>query len=467
MSHTGPNSFIGHMEARFAEKGLAYDHLLNSLYPQIAICLVAYLAFIFLNNYVIPRYYPQKDYNRIGLLTLGAFVLTLTVFSLAFYYQDMLYESNLSYYFVRNAPVVAGLFCAYFLYAFIKKIIEFYLFNPEKQKSLFSRILRDTLLVLAVWFLVLAWIMGTNSMRTLGPVWIGIFPYAYALYQISLYRFIPRYENSREKPAPAIARAVLFAALLFLPFMLILASMGSHPGYLFISWLFSTAAAIGIAYIVYQQNKERILELVFLKKELGRVNSGLQFLRSQINPHFLFNALNTLYGTSLQENAAKTGEGIQKLGDMMRFMLHENHQDTISLAREIEYLEDYIHLQKLRLAQSESIRIETNIHDDLCFGHSIAPMLLIPFVENAFKHGISLRKSSWIKIALKCDNQRLYFDIYNSIHRKNEDDPERQNKGIGLENVRQRLMLIYQGKHELVIRENESEYFVHLTIELK
>lgn len=466
LAETGPNTFIAYMEKAFAEKGLEYDYLVNTLYPNLAYCVGFYLAFIFVNNRVIPRYYPQKDYSRMGLLICAAFVVCWAIFSLASFYQDIHFNNQLSYYFVRTAPVIAGLFCAYLLYALAKKLIEHYLLDPAKRKTLFSRILRDTLLVFVAWLLVLIWIINTDNMNALGPVWVGIFPYSYALYQISLYRSIPQCERSREKPVRAIMRKLLFSALLFLPFMLILASMGHHPGYIFLSWAIATLAAVSIAYMVYQQNKERIHELVFLKHELGKVSSDLQFLRSQINPHFLFNALNTLYGTSLQENAAKTGEGIQKLGDMMRFMLHENHQDTIGLSREIDYLQDYIHLQKLRLAESEDIRIDVNIQDRDCCRYAIAPMLLIPFIENAFKHGISFRQASWIKIALKCDNDQLFFDIYNSIRRKNADAPERHSKGTGLENVRQRLRLIYPGSHELVIRENEHEYFVHLTLDL-
>jgi LytS/YehU family sensor histidine kinase len=93
-------------------------------------------------------------------------------------------------------------------------------------------------------------------------------------------------------------------------------------------------------------------------------------------------------------------------------------------------------------------------------------MLLIPFVENAFKHGISLKEKSWIKINISCDTENLYFDVYNSVHLKKEDDPEKDRSGIGLENVKQRLSLLYPGQHELHIRSTNPEYFVHLTIQL-
>lgn len=193
--------------------------------------------------------------------------------------------------------------------------------------------------------------------------------------------------------------------------------------------------------------------------------ANLDFLKSQINPHFLFNALNTLYGTALLENGEKTAEGIQKLGDMMRFMLHENNQDKIQVEREKEYLINYVDLQMLRLKDQAHIEVIFQPSKDTCLG-MIAPMLLVPFIENAFKHGISMQEKSWVKISLRCIAGSIHLDVNNSIHRSKEDDPEKPNGGIGLTNVKHRLKLLYPQRHELVIRENELEYFVHLSIQL-
>jgi sensor histidine kinase YesM len=221
-----------------------------------------------------------------------------------------------------------------------------------------------------------------------------------------------------------------------------------------------------IAFSTYKRrNRKNQEEIKMLKTELGQSDANLTFLKSQINPHFLFNALNTLYGTALQEQAGRTGEGIQKLGEMMRFMLEENIKDTITLARDIEYLKNYILLQKLRSATSESISIETDI-EEYQGPLNITPMLLIPFVENAFKHGISLQNPSHIEVALQIEGDTLYFDVHNSIHSRQENDPEKERGGIGLENVKQRLNLLYPNRHELVIRENAREFFVHLTMQL-
>jgi two-component system LytT family sensor kinase len=214
-----------------------------------------------------------------------------------------------------------------------------------------------------------------------------------------------------------------------------------------------------------RRHLKRDEEIKVLKTELGKTDANLNFLKSQINPHFLFNALNTLYGTALQESADRTSEGIQKLGDMMRFMLQENMQDKILLSRDIEYLKNYILLQELRTSTSEDITIETQI-DEEAGELMIAPMLLIPFVENAFKHGISLQTPSHIKITLQISGSILYFDVHNSIRIRNENDPEKGHSGIGLENVKQRLAMLYAQKHDLTIRENTKEFFIHLTLHL-
>jgi sensor histidine kinase YesM len=218
------------------------------------------------------------------------------------------------------------------------------------------------------------------------------------------------------------------------------------------------------AWRIYKdRNNVKVEEIITLKTELGKSDATLNFLKSQINPHFLFNALNTLYGTALQEKAERTGEGIQKLGDMMRFMLEENIADKIMLSKDVDYLNNYIALQKLRTSTSSDITIETQIEEQTN-DIQIAPMLLIPFVENAFKHGISLQSPSHIKISLQTKAQTLYFDVCNSIHLKKDNDPEKLQSGIGLQNVKRRLELLYPNQHELIIRENAKEFFIHLTL---
>jgi two-component system LytT family sensor kinase len=230
----------------------------------------------------------------------------------------------------------------------------------------------------------------------------------------------------------------------------------------FIVHIFFTVPLTWFAYRRHLKHREAVHDL---EKELSQSTASFDFLRSQINPHFLFNTLNTLYGTALQEKSERTAHGIQLLGDMMRFMLHENHRDKIRLEREVAYMRNYMELQSLRTASSPEIEIETQI-DDVPEQKFIAPMLLIPLVENAFKHGISLQHKSWIRVTLRVENDRLLFDVFNSVHENASGDRERDHAGIGLENVRLRLGYLYPGQHELKISRNPESFFVRLALQL-
>jgi len=195
---------------------------------------------------------------------------------------------------------------------------------------------------------------------------------------------------------------------------------------------------------------------------LGEVSSELSFLKSQINPHFLFNSLNSIYGIALAEKSPKTADGVQKLSEMMRFMLKENTQEKISLNKEIEYIHNYIDLQSLRLDTNKHVQLNVSIEQP-CDGN-ISPMLLIPMIENAFKHGVSIDKPSFIDIALKCNEHYVSLNVKNSNHHKEKTAAEES--GIGLENVRKRLELLYPEKHLFQVYENEETYEAFIKIEL-
>lgn len=220
------------------------------------------------------------------------------------------------------------------------------------------------------------------------------------------------------------------------------------------------------SWLLYNQRGKQIRQLKYLETKVTKSDADLKFLRSQINPHFLFNALNTLYGVALMEKSENTADGIQKLGDMMRFMLHENNQELIPLEKEVTYLQNYIEFQKLRTRSSVDIVISHDLDIDEC-KKLIAPMLLVPFVENAFKHGISSLRKSWVTASLECTETTIVFKVNNSMHPQQEFDYDKHQSGIGLENVRQRLGLIYPGNHVLEIRSDNVEFSVTLIINLK
>ena len=205
------------------------------------------------------------------------------------------------------------------------------------------------------------------------------------------------------------------------------------------------------------------------KTKLERLSTAtlaeLSQLRAQINPHFLFNALNSLYTAAHREKSETTASGIQRLADMMRFMLSENNHDRIALDKEIEYLENYLYIQRLRVDETQGVDIQVNLTVAMSQAY-IAPMMLIPFVENAFKHGISHRSPSWIHITLTVDNGKLEFYVANSRHQKVVNDPEEFKGGIGMPNIRKRLELIYQHRYTLDIKETNDEYTAKLTLQL-
>ena len=206
---------------------------------------------------------------------------------------------------------------------------------------------------------------------------------------------------------------------------------------------------------LFEKQLHQNFSLITYKSELSN-------LKSQINPHFLFNSLNSLYGLALEESSPKTSTGIQKLSQMMRFMLRENVEDKIEIIREFEYVENYIELQKLRVDGNEKVRLEYEI-DKACEG-KITPMLIIPFIENAFKHGISAHHNSWVEINLNCDKDSIHLNVKNSNHKKRKSSEEES--GIGLENVRQRLAMLYPNKHLFQLYENEESFEANLKIEL-
>jgi two-component sensor histidine kinase len=299
--------------------------------------------------------------------------------------------------------------------------------------------------------------------------WIILIPFAILSYLFSFHKLIPNSLNKKYPFGSYVLKNVLVLAIAYLPIALLITvfvnngDLGFQTS--FLNAVFQLFITVPIVWVLYKRHLKGNEEITVLKKELKQSAANINFLRSQINPHFLFNALNTIYGTAIQEKAERTSEGIEKLGDMMRFMLQENMQDKISVAREIDYLNNYISLQKLRTDANPMVEIKTEIQDrENSF--QIAPMLLIPFVENAFKHGISFREPSHIKVTLEIKEKTLYFDVYNSKHVRQESDPEKDKSGIGLENVKQRLKLLYPSKHDLTIRDTTKEFFIHLTIQL-
>jgi two-component system LytT family sensor kinase len=192
--------------------------------------------------------------------------------------------------------------------------------------------------------------------------------------------------------------------------------------------------------------------------ENEKLIAELAFLKSQINPHFLFNSLNNIYSLSYQKSE-KTPEAILKLAEIMRYMLYESNVDKVALLDEIRYLENYIELQKLRFKDSIYIKFEI-IGDPQ--GLKITPLILISFVENAFKHGIATDIEVPISITLKFSEEKLFFEVVNKKSELNKDITG----GIGLPNVKRRLDLLYKNQYRLNIDDKSDIYRCELNLNL-
>ena len=194
------------------------------------------------------------------------------------------------------------------------------------------------------------------------------------------------------------------------------------------------------------QRREKALEKEKLAAELN-------FLKAQTNPHFLFNTLNNLYGLARKQDV-NTAPSIMKLSNIMRYILHECSSNFVPIRKEVRIIEDYIELEQLRFDEHLEVHFNHSIDE---WETDIAPLILMPFVENAFKHGASeSRFGAKVLIDLQLSQQELYFRVSNTIEDTNHN---KINKGVGLQNVERQLELIYPDRHHLQIQ-LEANYFI-------
>lgn len=217
--------------------------------------------------------------------------------------------------------------------------------------------------------------------------------------------------------------------------------------------VFLGSAAIEIS-VHSQRQTQRAVEL-----QNEKLASEMKWLRWQMNPHFLFNALNNIYSLTVMKSD-KAPENLMALSEMMRYMLYEGSKDRVPLVKELDYLQKYIDLQKLK----DSSGMNIQVHLTSVSGHwEIAPQLLLPFVENAFKHSnIEDREKGWITVDLTQDENTIRYEVKNSI-------PDRAltkdgQGGLGLANVKRLLTLVYPDKHSLTIKETDQQFSVCLDL---
>jgi two-component system, LytTR family, sensor kinase len=220
--------------------------------------------------------------------------------------------------------------------------------------------------------------------------------------------------------------------------------------------LFVMVTSLGLALCLIKQ--WRFTEQRALKAETEKANAELSFLKAQINPHFLFNILNNIYSMVVvkHEHAA---DAVMKLSNIMRYITDEIRTDLVPLESEISCINDYVDLQRLRLGGKTTVQFDIKGNTG---SMQIAPLLLMTFVENAFKYGVSNHEQSVILIEVKAEESLIYFSCRNNLFPVQS---HAERSGIGIPNARKRLEYLYHGRHKLEIKEEDGYYYVRLILQ--
>ena len=313
----------------------------------------------------------------------------------------------------------------------------------------------------------------TNNIERIDFIYTAVFHITIVLaVYVNLYVLIPRLLGRKK---------YLFYVLCVLALLAITAQLNifiySHaidfflPGYFFVSnFDFLQLVQFGAVYLAITTLLKlsrawfKLLESKnhLAKLEREKANTELLFLKMQINPHFLFNSLNNIYSLALKKDTMAP-DSILKLAEAMRYMIYESNENEVPLQKEINYLNNYIALQRLRIRNNESIVFEVTGSAE---GWFIAPLILLVFIENGFKHGIKASiYQSFVNILIIVGNGHLHMTVENS--KGVIDDVEKDSfRGLGLENVKRRLDLLYPGQYELTITDTEESYRTILQLPL-
>lgn len=231
-------------------------------------------------------------------------------------------------------------------------------------------------------------------------------------------------------------------------------------------FVFAPSFGIYVISIIYRKIIDGIKrERIQKEKQAAQLAAELKFLRSQINPHFLFNTLTNLVSLA-RKKSDKLETALIQLSDLMRYMIYDTQDKKVTLQSEIDYLENYISLQQLRFDEDIHLDMQIDVASQVAENLFIEPMLLIPFVENAFKHGTGVSEKSEISIHLAVVQNKLNFSVTNFADVTARPVSKDSASGIGLANVKARLKLLYQHTHSLDIEEKGGWFSINLTLVL-
>ncbi|MGZ3845680.1 MAG: sensor histidine kinase [Flavisolibacter sp.] len=286
--------------------------------------------------------------------------------------------------------------------------------------------------------------------------WVGLF-------YLNAEQIVPRVFYRKQYLLFIVVHLLLFTVIMLLHGSLFALMINHQPFNFFksashnmVSFLFTVVVSTAYKTITDKTKEDAVAS----QKQQEQLKTELSFLRSQISPHFLFNVLNNMVAF-VRMKSDELEPTILKLSSLMQYMLYETDEDKVLLRSEVEYLQNYIDLQKQRCSPKLDLRVQFDVKENW---HSIEPMLLIPFIENAFKHGNGLVAYPVIEVNLKADNNELSFTVKNNYTAT--DKAKDKTSGIGLANVKRRLALLYGDKQQLTIKDEDGWFFVSLQIRL-
>ena len=308
---------------------------------------------------------------------------------------------------------------------------------------------------------------GKTSLQTLLIIFVVFGVLNISLFYLNFLVLIPRYLDTKKYKYYAGVIVITISIIGIIKYAValifkstILVRMGVTIGF----WQYLLSSAFTSVIFIFLSTVLKFTVDWFLNErvqrdlENQRLTAELSFLKSQINPHFLFNSLNSIYSLAYQKSDT-TPEAILKLSEIMRYMLYECNDHKVELTKELQYLQNYIDLQKIRFGNKAFINFEVNGEVN---NQHIVPLLLISFIENAFKHGVANDPLSPILLKINLSDGHLYFFVQNKKHSHNRD----ASGGIGLINVKRRLDLLYAGKYNLEIRDEADTYTAQLSLVL-
>jgi two-component system, LytTR family, sensor kinase len=287
--------------------------------------------------------------------------------------------------------------------------------------------------------------------------WVGLF-YLHAHF------FVPRFFNTKKYGTYAVVMFLALATMILMGWInrTILLPEGRFNWNMHLFFTILIFIFINTASLTYQLIRDRnAAERLQKEKETETLKTELSLLRSQVSPHFMFNVLNNMVALA-RKQSDQLEPSLIKLSSLMRYMLYEADEEKVSLEKEIDYLRSYIDLQQQRFGKQVVVDVIIHPADNQ---YEIEPMLLIPFVENAFKHGTGMIEDARILIEMKAEKGVLQFTVQNKFNPASEEVRDKTS-GIGLTNVRRRLNLLYGKKHDLQISKTAELFTTNLKIEL-